>query len=163
MQFLEKNLEDIIFETDNELLYERGLFIIGRKKRQVRIGNYGISDLITVTKKKLPSGEIYPHFTVFELKQDMINMNTFLQGIGYCKGLKRYIQKVRDYDFYTVSLVLIGKNLEYDSNFCFLTDLIQCDEFSFEGISLSIYTYTYKFDGIQFKKHQEYSLTNEGF
>ena len=47
MSFLEKDLEDIIFETDNDLLFEHGLFIDGQKKRQVRIGNYGIADLIT--------------------------------------------------------------------------------------------------------------------
>lgn len=45
--FLEKTLEDIIFETSNDDLKERGLWICGNKKRQVKIGNYGIADLIT--------------------------------------------------------------------------------------------------------------------
>jgi hypothetical protein len=163
MQFLEKNLEDIIFETDNSLLYERGLFIMGRKKRQVRLGNYGISDLITVSIKQLPHKERYLHFTVYELKQDLVNINTFLQGIGYCKGLKSYLDKNKDYDLYTISLVLIGKNLDKGGNFPFLPDLIKCDEFSPDGISLSIYTYTYEFNGIQFQEHDGYTLTNEGF
>ena len=48
MNFLEKNLEDIIFETDNVDLRKRDLFIFGKKKRQVRIGNYGTCDTMVV-------------------------------------------------------------------------------------------------------------------
>lgn len=50
MNFLEKNLEDIIYETNNKYLRERGLFINGIKKRQLRIGNYGIADIVTFKK-----------------------------------------------------------------------------------------------------------------
>lgn len=39
MDFIEKNLEDIIFETPNEILIDRVLYICGKKFRQV----YGYS------------------------------------------------------------------------------------------------------------------------
>jgi len=50
MNFLEKNLETILIETPNELLRNRGLKIYGKKRNQVRLGNYGIADLITLKK-----------------------------------------------------------------------------------------------------------------
>jgi hypothetical protein len=52
MNFLEKNLEDIIFETHENKLRDRGLEISGKKLRQLRIGNYGIADMITYTRIK---------------------------------------------------------------------------------------------------------------
>lgn len=52
-EFFEKTLEDIIFNTDNELLCEHGLLISGKKLRQVKIGNYGIADLITCNIERI--------------------------------------------------------------------------------------------------------------
>ena len=45
MTFLEKDLEQIIFETPKEKLQEKGLVIKGKLLRQIKIGNYGIADL----------------------------------------------------------------------------------------------------------------------
>ena len=50
MKFLEKDLEEIIFETSNKELNERGLFVYGKKYRQLRIGNYGVADLVVVDR-----------------------------------------------------------------------------------------------------------------
>ena len=50
MRFLEKDLEQIIHESGMDQLNERGLPIDGKMFRQMRIGNYGIADLITVTR-----------------------------------------------------------------------------------------------------------------
>jgi hypothetical protein len=51
MDFLEKDLEDIIFDSPNEELRKRGLNIWGKKKRQLNIGNYGRADIITYDKE----------------------------------------------------------------------------------------------------------------
>ncbi len=40
MKFLEKDLEQIIYSADKELLAQRGLEINGTLIRQLRIGNY---------------------------------------------------------------------------------------------------------------------------
>jgi len=50
MKFLEKDLEEIIFNADMKDLPEKGLHFTGVIKRQLRIGNYGVADLVTFTK-----------------------------------------------------------------------------------------------------------------
>ena len=47
MKFLERDLEYIIFETENSILNSKGLPISGKKSTQRKIGNYGRLDLMT--------------------------------------------------------------------------------------------------------------------
>lgn len=82
MKFLEKDLEDIIFNADNESLQSRGLEIRGFKKRQLNIGNYGIADIVTFERSnyideeyaEYVGGENKTHsrpiITVYELKKN---------------------------------------------------------------------------------------------
>ena len=46
MKFFEKDLEEIIYLSDKDKLSDRGLYLNGKLKRQLRIGNYGVADLI---------------------------------------------------------------------------------------------------------------------
>ena len=46
MKFLENDLEEIIYTSGRDVLEQRGLTINGKLLRQVKIGNYGIADLI---------------------------------------------------------------------------------------------------------------------
>ena len=73
MKFLEKNLEDIIWEASNEKLQERGLNISGKKLRQLRIGNYGIADLVTFDRDYYHTEYLHPflNITVYELKKNV--------------------------------------------------------------------------------------------
>lgn len=161
MNFLEKDLETIIFETDNDLLRERGLCINGRKKRQVSIGNYGIADLITLTRPEI----IIPHncydpdyveITVFELKKDLIDYKTFNQALAYMHGIMRFINKRPLWTTnYKVTMCLIGKTIDTSSNFAYLSNAFVDKVF--------LYTYDYKIDGIHFTSHADYKLQNEGF
>ena len=65
MKFLEKDLEDIIFEAPREELAKRGLHIEGKMYRQLRIGNYGIADLVTIQRPiMIPDGKNYYDFDV---------------------------------------------------------------------------------------------------
>src|SRR5689334_20163596 len=98
MRFLEKNLEDIIYEADLDSLHSRGLTIHGKRLRQVKIGNYGIADLITIERDVFNyayavQDTIKPFITVtvFELKKEIVNIHTFLQAVKYLKGIKRYL------------------------------------------------------------------------
>lgn len=159
MNFLEKNLEDIIFNTPNHLLIERGLHIGGAKKMQVRIGNYGIADIITYDKGELIDydgkrwhGETC--ITVYELKQQEINASALLQAIRYAKGVQRYLQKHKG-KHYEVKVCLIGSSIEQGSGFPYLSD--------FMSDFMSVYTYKYDFDGISFNWEYGYHLINEGF
>jgi hypothetical protein len=53
MKFLEKDLEEIIFNSCKIKLCNRGLTLPEKIKRQVRIGNYGVADLIGFEKESL--------------------------------------------------------------------------------------------------------------
>jgi len=165
MKFLEKDLEEIIFNANSDLLFERGIYLTPKLKRQVKIGNYGIADLIgfkrpeyeIVNGKRLliDSGRIQ----IIELKNDKINISAFLQAINYLKGVKSYLRKRNIHTYnYIFEIVLIAKNIDKESSFIYLTDLVQSDNFE-----ISYYTYNYDIDGISFKSESGYVLTNEGF
>jgi hypothetical protein len=73
MDFLEKDLEEIIFNANLSELEERGLRMELQRKRQFRIGNYGIADIVGFERpyyhthfKNHRKGSI----TVYELKKD---------------------------------------------------------------------------------------------
>ncbi len=157
MDFLEKNLEDIIFETDNKTLHSRGLFIEGKKRRQIRLGNYGIADIITHRIKRTYLSENYTEpsllFNVLELKKDKIDAGTLLQATRYCKGLERYIQQRKPLLDLEFKVTLIGKEVCH-SDFIYLADIMH---------NLNVYTYKYEFDGIRFRNESRYFLSEEGF
>lgn len=169
MNFLEKDLETIIFETPNEKLKERGLFINGKKKRQLNIGSYGTADvvlfkrgydieqfhdiddnLITITHTNLS-------ITVLELKQNKIDCNTLMQAARYCRGIQEYICSFRDKDVtLNISIILIGKEVSLNGDFAFLLN----DEIM---PKLSVYTYGYDFDGIKFSRQEDFVKGDNGF
>jgi len=171
MKFLEKDLEQIIYDADKELLAEKGLYINGKLKRQLRIGNYGIADLVEFRRpyyhpyfNNMIKGEII----VYELKQDKIGISAFLQALGYIKGIKTYLEEKGISDKYHYSIKLIGKEIDNNSTFVYLTDFLDLDtcetHIDLESkLSLCNYLYSYDFDGIKFKTVSGYNLINKGF
>jgi hypothetical protein len=181
MKFLEKSLEDIIYETENSKLNHRGLSIEGRKYRQVKLGNYGISDIITFEKPVFINRNEYlrstkedyyniPVFTIYELKKDIVNYDTLIQSINYYKGLLSWFNKsnifnnVKFYDSdkgdniekdeITMNIVMIGRKIDCKGSFSFIPEVFN---------NIKIYTYDYNFDGIYFKEEYGYALIDEGF
>lgn len=166
MDFLEKDLEEIIYNADRELLAEKGLNVNGILKRQLRIGNYGVADLVSFKREYeerfLINDKIIPELriTIYELKKEKIGISAFLQALGYLKGLDRYF-KHRNFEFKIIfEIVLIGKSIDDNSNFIYLTDYIINDDTT---EFLSCYTYQYAIDGIKFNHEFGYNLTDEGF
>tara|TARA_R110002012_G_scaffold300674_1_gene500577 strand:+ start:59 stop:571 length:513 start_codon:yes stop_codon:yes gene_type:complete len=170
MKFLEKDLEEIIFETSNKELNERGLFVYGKKYRQLRIGNYGVADLVFVerTPNYAPQGYSDQHLliNVVELKKDGVGISAFLQALGYVKGIQSYINKRGKFDRFNVEykITLIGSKMKLDSSYTYLSDILpslhDCD---YDCDFLSNYTFSYNFDGITFSHKSGYKLINEGF
>lgn len=165
MKFLEKDLEQIIWESDKEVLSERGLLLDGKLKRQLRIGNYGISDLVHFKKPIF----IYENnrniliqegvIEVIELKNDKISVSAFMQAVRYLKGIKRYLDNRNFQDhFYTYKITLIGKSIDLESSVCYLPDLI-CNA----DLIVELYTYNYTINGIEFKCEYGYKMTEENF
>jgi len=174
MKFLEKDLEQIIFESGRDSLRERGLPINGKLFRQLRIGNYGIADLVTFTRpmydgpkrKYFVPGQI----TIYELKKEQIGIASFLQSLNYVKGIQRYLEKKGKSDKYIINLVIIGKELDQTGSFCYINHLLSINNDYYdlesnisESGEISFYTYEYNLDGLKFNYQSEYVKNDEGF
>lgn len=170
MNFLEKDLEEIIFTASKEELEKRGLYVGGKFLRQKRIGNYGIADLIEIREpyyhpfiKNICKGEI----SIYELKQDKIGISAFLQALRYLKGVKRFLTKRNKDHLFNYNIVLIGKSIDLNSSFCYLSDFTESQfeltQFDSPSFVLRNYLYEYKIDGIYFNEVPIYNLINEGF
>lgn len=168
MRFLERDLEDIIYRTPNVLLRERGLYLRGKKYRQLKIGKYGVADLVCFDKGFRPKDNdpdwpietAYhsPTITVVELKKDVVNIGALFQSIGYLKGIMRYMDKRYPENNIQYRIVLIGSELQTGNSFPYIF------EFMDGRIGLSGYTYEYDFNGLKFQQvNHGWSLTNEGF
>ena len=162
MSFLEKDLENIIWESDNEKLREKGLEIYGKKLRQIRIGNYGVADLITVERKIDCYFNNFLDITVYELKKEKAGISAFLQAIRYCKGIQTYMLNKRSSTLFKLNIVLCAKNIDTESDYIFISDLISSDEYE-KICSVHNYSFNYGIDGIVFKQKQNYNLIDKGF
>lgn len=165
MDFLEKDLEDIVFENSDEALSSRGYRISGKRFRQKVIGRYGICDLLTVDRVD-PFGTGHClMITIHEFKKDQVTVDTFMQALRYCKGISHYLND-RETDIpHQFKISLCGKRIDMESSFVYLADLVGGDGLDFSGtlVDLKVYSYTYDFDGIKFNTHSRYNLVEPGF
>ena len=171
MDFLEKDLEEIIYLSDKEKLSDRGLCMYGKLKRQLKIGNYGIADLIEIQRpyyhtgfKRLVKGNI----NIIELKKDKIGVSTFFQALNYLKGIRTYLDGRGVEYHYNYTITLIGRDVDNTSSFCYLGDLFdftEYDDFLDEEIKTNIKLFRYKYgiEGLEFEEVTNYNLTNKGF
>jgi len=167
MEFLEKDLEQIICEADNDLLQEKGLYVNGIKKRQLRIGNYRIADIVMFNRtydydftdnKYIP----YLEITILELKKEKVGIGAFLQSLKYCKGIKTFFELKKPNIKFKMNIVLASKEVDKNGDFIFLTDLISNDSYGFIN-NIDLYSFKYDINGIIFKKECEYNLIHKGF
>ena len=129
MRFLEKDLEQIVYEnllTDKgcKLLSERGLNIHDKKPykvyRQKKIGNYGIADLITVNRYP---GSNCIEIIIYEFKKDLIDIDSLIQINKYIHGVKRFFgQRTMNIEL-SISGKLIGRKI-CTSDSVYLWDII---------------------------------------
>lgn len=158
MDLLEQDLEDIIYNAPRKELEERGLYIEGTIKRQLRIGNYGTADLVTFTKYPKDIVDYRIKVTIYELKKGKIGTDAFMQGIRYIKGIQDYLGRYRHLKYAYYELVLIGGKVDTNSSFLYLIDLL-----SWGSFALKVCTYEYSYDGIRFSSHFGYKLVESGF
>lgn len=164
MKFLERELEQIIWESDKTQLENRGLSLYGTLYRQKPIGNYGIADIIQV-EKAYSKNKPYLIIDVLELKQEKIGISAFLQAVRYAKGIQSYLEgrKVKNY---ILNIKLIGKELDMSGSICFLPDLIDVNNkiLNYGKLnSVKFITYEYRLNGLMFKEEKGYKLIKEGF
>ena len=128
MTFLEKELEDFVFEmikTPSELI-ERGLEIYSGYEyfRQLNIDKYGVADIVGIRKEIChESKKARFYFHVIELKKQFINYATLGQACRYLSGLKcaTYGSVGEDYDVDIIQeIALIGTEIDLSTDFIFL-------------------------------------------
>lgn len=162
MQFLEKDLEKVIFDGCRKTLFDKyGFYKPRLLKRQLRIGNYGIADMVGFEFKWCNHHKKFkPQVTIYEFKQDKISLSTFMQGCRYAKGVEHFFlkNKSRLYPDLQIRLVLVGKQLDTNGDFVYLTDLISGPYFE-----LDIFTYDYCLDGLSLHGHAFYYSARPGF
>ena len=174
MSFLEKDLEEIIYTSGRDALDKRGLTINGKLLRQVKIGNYGIADLIEFERPCYDGPErnwfVPGRITIYELKKEQIGIAAFLQSLSYAKGILEYLRHKKKNRQYIIDIVLIGKEVDDKGSFCFIENnlLLQNDfydkttHFEDKG-TISFFKYKYGIDGLYFENMSGYDLTNKGF
>lgn len=131
---------------------ERGFPTSTILKRQVNIGNYGVIDLLGIDLFGPKAFE----YTIYELKKGQIDVNAFLQILGYYTGLKEKLhEQARATGFgYHVRMVLIGSSIQKNGNFCYLADFHE---------DLNVYTYEFDFlDGLKFELLYGFNLIDPG-
>lgn len=164
MDFLEKDLETIIWETDNEKLFNKGIFINGVKKRQLRIGNYGVADIVCISKQYTePDNKPYLLINVMELKKENAGISAFLQALRYVKGIETYLKHRKVKFDYKFSITLVAKKIDTNSSYIFLSDFMKYYYHGELFLTLSNYSYKYTVDGIMFKEEFDYNIINTGF
>ena len=166
MEVSEKELEDIIFHASTDDLFERGIYLEGKTFMQLRIGNYGIADIVTAQLLETDRNRSTLFIKIYELKKEEINIFAFLQALRYVKGIKEYVSIKNPKIKTKFGIVLVGKSIDNSGNgFPYLTDLIGgADEYNGGTIgSVEFYTYELKIDGFYFDRRSGYSLPNNGF
>lgn len=153
MKFLEKDLEDVVMNLSESKMTELGLdFLSGdgyNSYRQVRIGNYGICDLIFAKRYVFSNGGSTLQINVVELKKEVISMSSFIQLHRYMAGIERYFDKqgIR----HEIQGVLVGRKIE-QNDFCYVSNFSD----------VKFYTYDYDWDGIKFYHRYGYYLADDG-
>lgn len=161
MKFLEKDLEDIIWESDRDMLMDRGLYLHHRKKRQLRIGNYGIADIVAfagIPEDQYTRGIL--DVQIVELKKGVVDAKTVGQALRYAVGIKKYVTGFRrKFDLcLRTNIICIGDKIDDD-------DLFYLSEFNHHfdvDINFEFYTYRYGWDGIEFNEHSHREKNRNG-
>jgi hypothetical protein len=169
MDFFERDLEDIIFnalqtEEGRDVLNEKGLnvdFEVGllRTARQLRIGNYGMCDIITMSRGNTEIDEQWGmtqpnlYINVYELKRGKIDADALIQVKRYMTGVEHYMKLFHPKLGVYVRGTIIGRSICTNDWVYLVGDLDR----------IEFYSYSYSIDGIDFKEHNgPYTLTQHG-
>jgi hypothetical protein len=153
---LEKDLEDMIYMSNPKKLREAGLPSWSNLQQQVRLGNYGIADLINLEIKEYKNEKYLAELTIIELKQGKIGDDALKQALRYAKGFssfyKEYLEE-RNIRIIRTEIVLIGSKMDLNSDCLYLPDFTP---------NVSFYSTEIRLDGVRFMPQRFYSLTDEG-
>ncbi len=139
MDFLEKDLEELLFSTPKETIRERGMhsFMYDQIFRQVNLGVYGILDLVTIERYSA-----IMIIKVYELKNKKLNPSAFWQTVRYIKAIKHILSKInlRNH-IIEIKGIMVGREIDLSGDFCFLPTIHS---------DVEMYTYKYDLNGLYF-------------
>jgi hypothetical protein len=170
IEFLEKDLEDLIFNSERDELEKRGFPLIGKLKRQVKIGNYGICDLIEIRRPEYSkSAEIHKKglIIIHELKKDSISVSAFLQAVRYTIGVKSYLDQRGSLYHFNLGISIIGTSYSSSSEIFYFPELFKFYTQDFSDERNIVFTQfilaELKLSGVNFKEIHHTGLVDEGF
>ena len=152
MIFFDKSIKGLIQETETDVLNNKGLGIpLGKRFLDLRIGNYGIADMIVATRIQGGLGIVILLFKDYE-----IGIKDFINALEIRRGIERFYQKRGCKLNYTIKIKikLVGGDLEKSGGFRYLPNL-------FPGIENIVYSLGV--EGLSFKSLENCILTDEGF
>lgn len=134
MTFLEKELEDLLFEMLKDpvkLTMERNFYCLGMLewRRQVNLKKYGIADIVGIKIETLEDEQktkVTIH--VIELKRDVINYATLGQASRYMSAIiKEVYEKINNEHEIKIdaNISLVGSSIDMAGDFCFMLDTCQ--------------------------------------
>lgn len=116
-------------------------------KRQPKLGNYGIADIISIVSN---CNEI--HIDLIELKNVTISIDALVQAHRYVTGLKTFVHDHYKNFSLTINSYIFGPDIN-KGDWIYLLD----------NCTTEVYTFKmHTFEGIKFKREHNYSLTNKG-
>lgn len=132
---------------EDSLISQISTGILDSVKRQVKIGNYGIADIVIKSKILAGMDVEINCFTIVELKNVTLESTHLIQLIRYMKGFSRLSPNAEIYG------VLIGTNMG-NGDWVYLLDYVK---------NINVYTIKIPEENLGIENHREYILTNEGF
>lgn len=159
-EFLEKSLEDVIYDSANdfyqrELLIQHGLPIRGKMYRQLDLGAYGRADLVTfhLSNKEFESRTLY--VDVYELKRGVLTVEALLQANRYLTALETFFSETKDYCerfLFKGRVILIGSEIENRNDFSYLLCHLPSRNMDTE---YRFYTYEFRLGGLYFRSYED--------
>lgn len=145
--FLEKTLEDIIFENKN-VIHSYGLPRFKSKSfRQVILPSGKKIDILGF---EIIKG--YINFDIYELKREIINPDAISQAFGYLDEIVNLING--SFKGWSAEIIMVGK--KYDP----------LSMIKYSTVPIRVYTYDYRLNGINFteaSRNQRYFEPHEAF
>lgn len=167
MEIPEKELENIIVNTDRKKLASRGLCFIPvddrvklKVMRQTDLCGAGRSDVIMVyrsfrEKQKRSTLVI----NVIELKKDKLSVDTVHQVLRYVYAVFQYLTEERglEEDSFIINPIIIGQRVTDDLGF--VPQIVNIDNHIGTINRFGVFTFKYDIDGLLFKEATfEYQL-----
>ena len=151
MKFLEKDLEDIIYEMSLThegcvALRKRGFYFSNWDfpfTRQLDLGRFGKPDLIQIAGLSC-GGEKMLEVNICELKRGNTSMDTFDQSLKYIRGIDYVIDELGIRDQFSsihYSLVMVGKSHDLSDNHVYLAHMLRNDH-----IYIKLLSYEFSID-----------------